>query len=725
MQLVGEAVDRVDGRLKVTGAARYTAEFSLPGLVYGVLVQSTIAKGQITSIDARAAEAAPGVLAVITHQHTPRLAEAHTPPVGQSLPTLQDDVVQYSGQHVALVVADTLERAEYAATLVEVAYEEEPPIATFEAGLARAFSAGDSDVVRGNPAEGLAQAEVRIEQTYTTPMKHHNPMEPGATIASWEGDRLTLYDATQCISITQEAVAQRLGMRRDNVRVMTQFVGGGFGCKGWSWPHTTLAALAARHVGRPVKLVLTRAQMYTAHGYQTGTVQQLVLGATRAGQLTVLEHQSTNQTSAFDDHVEGAASASLELYACPNVVARERIVRVNATTPTAMRAPGAGLGMFALECGLDELAYALGLDPLELRLRNYAAVDPQTGRPWSSNFLRECYQAGAERFGWARRSPEARSMRAGDGLIGWGMASTTHPEYRGEASARVCVLPDGQALVQSGTQDIGTGTYTALSQIAADVLGLRMDQVVVELGDTDLPTAPGSIGSRTITSVGPAVHEAAAKARSRVIRMALGDERSPLHGYGEEHVVVENGGLRLAHQPSRGETYVELLSRHGVSVEAMAQSAPGPEQDGFTRRAFGAVFVEVHVDPSSGQVRVSRCVGAYDGGRIVNPRTARSQMIGGIVFGIGMALMEHTVVDPRLGRILTPNLSGYLVPTHADVPEPEVLFVGEPDPHTSALGTKGIGELPAIGVPAAIANAVYHATGCRVRDLPITPAQLL
>jgi xanthine dehydrogenase YagR molybdenum-binding subunit len=735
--VIGQPRDRVDGPLKVTGGARYAAEFTIPDLAYAALVMSTIAKGRIREIDTRAAESAPGVLAVLTHRNAPRLHAVVPVPAGyagQSLLPLQDDRVYYQGQQIAVVVADTLERAQHAASLVRVEYDEEPPIPRLEDALDAPFPPSSifgmpPSSRRGDPGQGLAAADVRLDQTYTTPTEHHNPMEPSATIAAWDGDHLTIHDATQSISFTQQIIATMLEMPAENLRVVAPYVGGGFGCKGTVWPHPALAALAARQVGRPVKLVLTRAQMYTSVGYRSPTRQQYSVGATREGKLTALVHHGISQTPAFDEYAEFTGSPSRMLYACPNVETRNDMVRVNAGTPTIMRAPGEAPGSFGLESAMDELAYALGLDPLELRLRNYAERDPETGHPWSSKALRECYRRAAERFGWDRRTAAPRSMRAGDRLVGWGMATASYPLFLFPASALVRLLPDGRALVQTGSQDLGTGTYTVMTQVAADTLGLPFERVRVDLGDSSLPPAPTSGGSDTAASVGSAVYLAARAVRDEVARRAIADPDSPLHGSAPEQVVVEDGRLFVAGNPARAETYVALLERQGgAPVEARHDCTDiviGGHGPRFGMHAYGAHFAEVHVDPLSGEVRVARWVGAFDIGRVLNAKTARSQLMGGIIFGVGMALMEHTVVDPRLGRILTPNLSGYLVPVHADVPDLDVQFVDQPDEHANPLGVKGAGELGVVGAAAAVANAVYHATGVRVRDLPITPDKLL
>ncbi|MBW4494922.1 MAG: xanthine dehydrogenase family protein molybdopterin-binding subunit [Oscillatoria princeps RMCB-10] len=730
-QIVGKPLDRVDGRLKVTGQAPYTADFPIENLAYGALIESTIAKGRIVKIDTSAAEAAPGVLGIVTHLNAPPLAKVSYFPAGQSLPVLQDGTVHYSGQHLGVVVADTFEQAVCAAELVRIEYEEEKPVVGMEEALEQAFEPESlwgmmpARYSRGDVAQGLAQAEVRVEQAYTTPVEHHNPIEPLATVAVWEGELLTLYDSTQGVSQTQQGVAQYLNLPPENVRAISRFIGGGFGCKAFVWPSTVLAAVAARHVGRPVKLVLTRAQMYTSCGYRPETRQHLTLGATKEGKLTGITHTGTSLTSPFDDYIEPVGSGTDIIYACPNLEIKYILGRINAGTPTMMRAPGHTPGAFALESAMDELACALEIDPIELRLRNHADTDPRTGQEWSSKSLKECYRIGAEHFGWHRRNPAPGSMRDGDYLTGWGMASATYPVYSVPASAKVQIFASGEALAQSGTQDLGTGTYTVMTQVAAEALGIPCERVGFELGDTNLPKAPVTGGSMTASSVGPAVRQAALAARSKVIQIAVGDPKSPLYQCSEEEITVESGRLFLRQDPSKGETYADILTRHGLeSVEADSQTSRA-EKKQYAMHSFGAHFAEVKVDSMLGEVRVTRMLGVYGAGRILNPKTARSQMIGGMIGGIGMALMEKTVIDPNKGRIVSANLSDYLIPAHADVPDIEVVFVDEYDPHVNALGTKGIGELSIIGVAAAIANAVYHATGLRLRDLPITPDKLL
>jgi len=572
----------------------------------------------------------------------------------------------------------------------------------------------------------LATAAVKVEQTYTTPVENHNPMEPHATTAVWQGDHLLLYDATQGVFGAKKKVAAVLGISPENVRIMSYFVGGGFGCKGSVWAHVVLAAMAARQVNRPVKLVLGRMQMFGPVGFRPETMQQVSLGATREGKLTALRHAGTSITSTFDEFIEPVAKTARMIYACPHIETSHRLVRLNVGTPTYMRAPGEASGSFALESAMDELAYALKIDPIELRLRNYAEVDPDKKLPWSSKSLRECYQQGAARFGWQKRNPTPRSMRDGDTLIGWGMATATYPTNRSPASAIAQIKADGTAVVRSGSQDIGTGTYTVMTQIAADALGMPIEKIQFELGDTNLPETPVSGGSQTAASVGSAVHLAGTAARSKLLQLALTDRASPLYGAAAEDVIAQNSGFTLKNKAAKAETYGAILARHGLkTIEARADAKPGEEKEKYSMHSFGAQFAEVRVNPASGEVRVSRWVGAFGVGRLLNAKTANSQLIGGIVYGIGMALMEHTVMDPNRGRVVNADLAEYHVPVNADVPPIDVIFVDEHDPHVNPIGVKGIGEIGITGTAAAIANAVYHATGQRIRDLPITLDKLL
>lgn len=736
MNLIGAPINRTDGWAKVSGAARYSAEHPVPNLAHAVLVTSTIPSGRVTRIDAGGAGAAPGLLLVMTHQNAMALpSDARSgklsPPSGRVLSLLQDDLVHYNNQPLAVVVADTLEHARAAAALLRIDYEATP--ARLDFALARQAThppekvlSEPADTKRGDLQAGLLSGSARLDQVYTTPYENHNPLEPHATIAAWEGEHLTLYDSTQYIKGVQRTVAATLGIAPDQLTVLCPYVGGGFGCKGSVWSHVVLAAMAARQVGRPVKLALERGQMFGPVGTRPITGQRMRLAALPDGRLTATSHDTVACTSMIEDWIEPCALMTRMMYECPNQQTTHRLARMNLGTPTFMRAPGEATGSFALESAMDELACTLNLDPVQLRLRNYAERDPGKQLPWSSKSLRQCYQVGAERFGWSRRNPAPRSMREGGKLVGWGMATATYPSYRSPAAASAAMLPDGTAKVASGTQDLGTGTYTVMSQVAAEALGLPVEKVRFELGDSRMPEAPVSGGSTTVASVAPAVQAAARALRDKLIGIASADARSPLHGALAADVGAADGWLYLLREPSLRESMAQVVARHGAGpVEASADAAPGAEKQQYSMHAFGAVFVEVHVDEQLGEIRVPRVVGVYGVGKLVNQKTGHSQLMGGIVWGLGMALFEETVYDKRDGRAVNGNLAEYHVPVNADIGSIEVHVVDEDDPHVNPLGAKGIGEIGITGVAAAVANAVYHATGRRVRDLPITLDKLL
>lgn len=737
--VTGKPLDRVDGRLKVTGAAHYSAEIPMQNIAYAALIGSTIARGSIKTIDTSVAEKSPGVLAILTHLNAPKFVKLSTFATGgagaENRIPLTDGTIYHSGQYIGVVIADTFEQATHAAHLVRVSYEEKLPITDIESQRERAIVptgkvgfTKEADTMRGDIEQGLAQAEVRIEQTYITPTEHHNPMEPHATTAVWEGDKLTVYDATQYTFGVRKSLADGFGIPEENVRVVCHFIGGAFGCKGTMWSHVPLAALAARSVQRPVKLVLTRQQMFTGVGHRAETEQKITLGATKDGRLTALAHKGISHTceEALGEFVEPFTVATHMLYACPNLQTSQRIVRLNKGQPTFMRAPGEAPGTYALEAALDELAYAVKLDPIELRLRNHADIDPDSNRPWSSKSLKECYQLGAEKFGWARRNPEPRSMRDGRYLIGMGMATATYPVYRFGASAIARMMQDGSVVVQSGSHEMGTGTATVMAQLAADALGMPFEQVRFELGDTKMPRAPVSGGSATVASVGTAVEGATKAVRAKVLEMARNDQRSPFYNIAETDIAIQDGKILHKTDATKSETYADILKRQNMpQVEASFDAKFDEANNKFSMHSFGAQFAEVRIDPDLGEVRVTRFVGAFGTGRIMNYKTARSQMLGGIVMGIGMALHEETITDLQTGRIVNANLGEYHVPVNADIPAIEPYFVEEIDPHVNPMGAKGVGEISITGVAAAVANAVYHATGKRIRDLPITPDKLL
>ncbi|GHO47512.1 xanthine dehydrogenase family protein molybdopterin-binding subunit [Ktedonospora formicarum] len=724
---VGQPVDRVDGLLKVTGQARYPAEFPFERMAHAVIVQSTIARGSIKTIETAAAEVAPGVLAVLTHLNAPRLHSS--PPsfvVGTAPPPpLQDQHIFYHGQHIAVVVAETLEQATFAATLITVDYQEETPLLRLDDPRAQMLDNAFPDVVRGEPETALATAPIRVEEMYTTPTQHHNPLAPAATIANWDGETLTLHDSTQGVYNTRAQLAMMLDLEITQVRVLASFIGGAFGSGLRPWPHVVLAAISARQVGRPVKLVLTREQMYTTTGYRPRSVQRVALGATREGQLLATIHEGTEPVAMNDDFREGLTRATALLYSSPHLRTAYRQVRLNVAVPTWMRGPGESTGLFALESALDELAYALDIDPLELRLRNDTPVHPQNGKPWSSRKLRECFELGSQAFGWERRPRAPRSLRDGHELIGWGVSGSYYPYNRQPAEAHVRLLADGSVLIQTSATDIGPGTATILAQIASDVLGLPLARIRCELGDSNFPASPHQGGSMLAASAGSAVHETAAMLLEQALELVQEDEDSPLCGASRKMVLTGDGYIALKSDLTRRESYTAILRRHGLDMlEATGQAAPGDEAQRFGTGIFGAKFAEVRVDAELGRIRVSRVLSVIAAGRILNQKTARSQVIGGTVGGIGMALLEQTCMDETTGRIVNANFADYAIPVHADIPPLEVLFVEEPDLELNPLGVKGVGEIAIVGIAPAIANAIYHATGRRVRDLPITMNKL-
>jgi xanthine dehydrogenase YagR molybdenum-binding subunit len=734
MKITGQGIHRVDARLKVTGGAVYAAEHPVPDVAHGLMILATIPNGRVTGFDVTAALAMPGVIAIVTPQNAPRLPKPAPPAKGEqptpALSLLQDDLVHYNGQPIAVVVADTFEQARAAAHRVVVRYARAPAQLDFDKAkrqLRKAPSQPDrpADTSRGNVTGGLARAAVRVDHTYRTPLENHNPMEPHATIASWDGYLLTLYDSTQNVTGVRKMAAKTFGMKPEDVHVVSPFVGGGFGSKGTTWSHVMLAALAARVAGVPVKLAVERTQMYGPVGARPMTEQRIGLGAARDGKLTAQVHHTICSNAFVADFSEPCSTITRALYQSDSLQTTQRMATMHLGAQTYMRAPGESSGSFALESAMDELAYALKIDPVDLRLQNYAEKHPEKDQPFSSKSLRECYRVGAERFGWAKRNPAPRSMRVGNTLVGWGMATATYPANRQKAKALAVIRADGTALVQSGTHELGTGAYTIMTQIAADALGLPVAQVTFELGDSRMPEAPVSGGSQTTASVGPAVHAAATAARDQLIAIAIADTASPLAGSSASDIIAADGWLSHRADPTRRERFAAIVQRHGADVKVDSEAAPGDEKKQYAMHAFGAVFVEVHVDADLGTVRVPRVVGAYGVGKLMNAKTGHSQLVGGVVWGIGMGLMEKTEIDGRTGRAVNANLADYHVPVNADIGAIDVSVVDEHDPYINALGAKGIGEIGIVGVAAALANAVYHATGKRIRELPITPDKLV
>lgn len=736
---VGESRDRVDGRAKVTGRATYAAEAPVRNAVHAVIVQSTIARGEVTAIDAEAAEKSAGVIAVLTPKNMPKLDDGKTKLAEKRLP-LSDLKIHYAGQHVAVVIADTLERAQQAATLVKISYAIEPPILDLNDSKAKIewpkeelmqklqLKKGDVDAALQRPGVTV------VKQTYSTPVETHNPIEMSATIAYWEGEKLTVWDATQGVVNRQKMLAVVFGLKPDQVRVVCPYVGGGFGCKGDQWPHTILAAAAAKIVGKPVKLMLTRQQMFTSCGHRPVTEQTVTLGATKDGRLVALGHDVKIEDSEIGKHIESCAvGSSGAVYATPNLAYTHRLSRVNIASTTFMRAPGENPGMYALESAMDELAVALGMDPVELRLANYADKAPRNDLPFSTSNVKECYRLGAERFGWSRRTAAARSMRGLNGThVGWGMATATYPGHRfpNQARIRLTLDRDGdvRAVGAAATQDLGTGAYTVCTQMTAMLVGLPFERVRFELGDTNLPPGGVSGGSATTAGVGQALSEAAEKLRESLL--ALAPKASPLAGLKAKDVDFKDGRLVVLGDASRGEDLAALLAGQ-TNVEGLSAANPLSadnfplKQTKHAFQSFGAHFVEVSVGDPVPLVRVTRVVSVMDIGRVINPKTASSQVQGGVVMGIGQALFEKTRYDPQTGRAINDNLADYAVCVNPDVASIETHFVGGPDMLFNAIGCRGVGEIGITGIAAAIANAVYHATGIRVRDLPITPEKLL
>lgn len=737
---IGAPLNRVDGHQKVTGAATYSAEYQLPGITYAVLVGSTIAKGRITSLDTRAAERAPGVLAVVTHLNSPKVPGFDTvgkdpsqpATVGGPLKVFHDDKIRFNDQPIAVVVADTFERARYAARLVKAQYAKEKHQTNLEDNKPQAFlptqakknpKSPMADYQRGT-ADAYKTGALKVEGEYVIPTEMHHPMELQAITAHWEApNRLTLYDKTQGTLATRRDFAKEWNLPEENVKVIATFVGGAFGNALHSWPHESAAIIAAKVVNRPVKLMLTREQMFTMVGYRPYTWQKVGMSATADGKITAITHESIGQTSTYEEFTESTLAQTRMMYAAPNLTTRYRLAALDIGSPIWMRGPGEATGAFALESAMDEMAYLLNLDPLEFRLRNYTDQDPEKNRPWSTKFLKECYKLGADRIGWSKRQLKPGSLRDGEWLIGYGMGVGTFGAHRGSAHASAQLLPNGTVLLQCATTDIGPGTGTAMTQIAADTLGLPPEKIKFELGHSDYPKAGTQGGSSTVNSVGPAVQDACMALKDKLRELA-GASQLAFASAKKEDVQLADGYLTLASAAATRVAYKDLLKQAGTA-SVTVEAKPGNEGQQYSMYSFSVHFAEVRVHELTGEVRVSKLVSCADAGTIINQKTAANQMKGGAVGGIGMALMEHAVIDDRYGRYVTKDFADYHVPVHADAPAVEVAFVNQPDYHVNALGTKGIGEIATIGVAPAIANAVFNATGKRVRELPITPDKLV
>lgn len=724
---------RYDARAKVTGAAKYAAEFKTPtDVAYAYIVQSTISSGRLTSIDQAAAEKSSGVLAVITPFNAPKLpAASPQPPARRHVTVLQERDVFYNGQPIAVVVARSLPEAMQAASLLHIHYQQTPAKLKFKDRLGEARppkSPGREPATqtRGDLAAAMAKGTVTVEQTYTTPYQHHNPMEPHATLAWWEGDKLTVHDSTQYIAGDRVTIARTLGIPADNVHLECPYTGGGFGCKGSTWSHVILAAMAAKVVQKPVKLALDRPQMWGPVGGRPTTVQRISLAATQDGKITGVEHNVIVHTSVMEDFLEPSADQTRMLYASEACETSHKMVDMNLGVATFMRAPGESTGTAALETAMDELAVALKMDPVQLRLVNYAEKDLGSDKPWSSKHLRACYEQAAARFGWSKRNPQPSAMREGNKLIGWGMATATYPANRSAAQALVRILPNGHAFVACGSQELGTGTYTIMAQTAGDTLGIDPAFVEAKLGDSTLPKAPVSGGSQSAASIGPAIEAAAMQVKLKVAQLAISDPKSPLHGAAVADISSRGGKLFLSSAPGKLESYADILSRNGGQpVEAMGSAEPGEEQTALSTHSFGAVFAEVAVDRDTLMVEVRRIVATYDIGTLMNNTTGINQLEGGIVWGVSFALHEESHLDDTYGRYVNANLAEYHIPVNADIGKLDVTVLNIPDTKFNPLGARGIGEIGITGTAAAVGNAIFHATGKRVRDFPITLDKLL
>jgi xanthine dehydrogenase YagR molybdenum-binding subunit len=736
--LIGKPIDRVDGRMKVTGRATYSGDRHPDRLLYGYLLTSTVANGSIRTMDVAEAGNSAGVVAIYTPFNPLKLyrplGRADGANSGEVFAPLQDTRVQNYGQITGLVVAESFEQARDAAFLVKTQYDLQEPVASWEEGLAKAFApngVGGEGATVQILADGISSIEDAIKSspsvidaTYTELIMHHNPMEPHAVTAVWDGDQLTVYDATQGVIADHSNIAAVLGVDDSLVRVICPYVGGGFGCKGSMWLFTPLTAAAARTLNRPVKTILTRTQMFTLVGHRPALRQRLVLGATNDGTLQAIKHEVQATVSFTKAYIEAAAHrTSRVLYKSPNIEVSQTAVPLNVGGATFMRAPGCAPGMLALECAMDELAAKLGMDPVALRIKNDADLYPGSNLRWSSKNLRECYELGAEKFGWSQRSPEPGTIRDGDWTVGFGMATALYPAHRSRASVKVRFQADGTVKVSSATQDLGTGTWTVLAQTGADFLGLPIDRVRPQLGDSALPPAPNSGGSTSVASVTPAVQAAAASAIKKLVQVAVTEGNSPFSGMNAGDVAYKNGQIIGA-----GKTidFASLLAGIGRSaVEAVEVAAPGSEADKYAFSSFGAHFCKLKVNKWTGEVRLQKITSVMDIGRVMNLKTARSQIIGGIVFGIGMALFEGSILEPKNARFANANFADYLIATNADVPEIDVYFIDKPDTIFNSVGARGIGEIGVTGAPAAIASAIYNATGRRVRNFPIRPEEIL
>ncbi|MGM9476038.1 xanthine dehydrogenase family protein molybdopterin-binding subunit [Pedobacter sp. GSP4] len=703
-RILKEDSDRVDGFLKVTGQAKYFAEYELPGLTYGVLVTSTITKGKITALDTKAAEKAPGVIAVVSHLNKPS-ATTYEQEGGPQMKIFYTDKIFYNGQPIAIVVANTFERATYAASLVKATYAKEEFNTDFEKALkdpkAKKLQ-GQADYKRGIE-NAYKTAEVKLEERYFLPIETHNPMELHGIIADWRpNNQVTVYAKTQGVKATQGTIANVFKIPMENIQVNSEFVGGGFGMALRTWPLEIATIMASKHIGKPVKLVITRMQMFTMVGNRPAAIQTIGLGANKDGKLTGITHRAYGETATYENFTEGVVNMAKFMYQCDNVNTAYAIVPVDLGVPIWMRGPGEATGAFALESAIDEMAHALDMDPLDFRIKNDPETDQQKNKPFSSKNIKEAYKIGAEKIGWSNRKNKPGSLIDGPWQTGYGVSVGVFNANRGKASVKGILKADGSLLLQSATSDIGPGTGTGMTLIAKKVLNIPVGKITFELGDSSLPPAPSQGGSATLSTVGSAVNDVCVALKNTIAELAANSNMDATANF------------------------VEVLKKNNLpSIEITKESQGGKERDNYSMYSFSIHFVQVKVHALTGVVKVSKVVSVGDSGTIVSPKTARSQMLGGAVGGIGMALTEESIIDHRYGKYINNNFADYHVPVNADVPEIDVNFINKPDPYINPMGAKGMGEIALIGFSAAVANAVFNATGKRIRTLPITPDKVL
>lgn len=703
-KFIGEGLNRIDGLLKVTGAAQYATDYPVKNIAYAVIFKSEIAAGTITEIDSAAAEKSAGVLAVVTHKNAPKLNERGGIRGGAML---QSPNIDFYGQSIGVVVAETFEQARAAAKLIKVTYQKADGKTDFDKLAPSAIASrnqGQADAVRGDVEKAFASAEHKIEAIYETPIEHHQPMEPHATVAVWEGEKLTLYNPSQIINGAQSAAATTLGLKPENVRIISPHIGGGFGSKGGQWSNLVLAAVAAKAANRPVKLALTRQQMFNSVGLRQRNRQKMRLAATKDGKLTAIAHETVTHTAIRDEYIEGCGDMTKIMYDTPNSLVSYRHVPMNVIIPTFTRGPGKTPGSFALESAIDELAYQLKIDPIEFRIKNEPSKDPSNGKPWSSRKVVECLREGAKIFGWNKRKIEPKQIRQGDYLVGYGVGCGTYPARQRDTSAIVKLTRKGnevEASIELAASDLGTGTHTILAQTAAETLGIAMDKVGVKIGDSNLPPAAGSVGSVGAASFANAVFDGCVK---------ITDE------------LIAKSGKQFFVRPTAAQM---MISENLTEFQTRVDAKPPANANDYSSHSFNTNFAEVWVNELTGMVKVPRFVAVTAAGNILNPKTSRSQIIGGVIWGIGMALTEESILEPRYGNFITRSFADYHIPSNLDIGEIETIFVNEEDKIVNKLGVKGIGEVGIVGVAGAVANAIFNATGKRVRELPITPDKLL